>query len=94
MSTKTVLVCQSKACRKLGAAKVLAVFLAHSVPEVTVIGSTCLGQCGNGPMVLVEPERIWYNRVHPDEVSTVIEKHLKNAKPVVAMLYLKFHPKQ
>ncbi len=93
MCTKTVLICQSKACRKLGAVKVLAAFSAHPIPNVTVTASTCLGQCGNGPMVLIEPEHIWYDRVNPDEVSTVVEKHLKNGKPVVAMLYPKFHPK-
>ncbi|XWK86577.1 MAG: (2Fe-2S) ferredoxin domain-containing protein [Phormidium sp.] len=93
MSAKTVLICQSKACRKLGAAKVLAAFLAHPVPDVTVTASTCLGQCGNGPMVLIEPEHIWYDRIHPDEVPAVVEKHLKNGKPIVAMLYPKFHPK-
>lgn len=93
MSAKTVLICQSNACRKFGAAKVLAAFLAHPVPDVTVIASPCLGQCGNSPMVLVEPEHIWYNCVHPDEVPAVVEKHLKNGKPIVAMLYPKFHPK-
>ncbi|MFB2938025.1 ferredoxin [Aerosakkonemataceae cyanobacterium BLCC-F154] len=93
MSTKTVLICQSKACRKLGAAKVLAAFLAYPVPGVTIIASPCLGQCGNGPMVLIEPDRFWYDRVNPDEVPAVIERHLKNDKPVLTMLYAKFHPK-
>jgi len=28
-----------------------------------VTGSTCLGQCGMGPMVLVTPEQVWYSHV-------------------------------
>ena len=89
---KYVLICQSNACRKSGAAKVLAAFQNHAVPNVTIVPSRCLGQCGNGPMVLVEPDQIWYNRVHPDEVPTVVERHLRGGKPVKAMLYTKFHP--
>lgn len=92
MSEKTVLVCHSKACRKKGAAKVLAAFLAHPVADVNAIASGCLGQCGNGPMVLVEPERIWYDRLSPGEVPALVERHLRGGKPVTAMLYRKFHP--
>ncbi|MFB2917711.1 MULTISPECIES: (2Fe-2S) ferredoxin domain-containing protein [Aerosakkonema] len=86
---RTVLICHSNACRKQGAAKVLAAFQAHPVPDVNAIASGCLGQCGNGPMVLVEPDNIWYNRVHPDEVPTVVERHLRGDRPVTAMLYQK-----
>jgi (2Fe-2S) ferredoxin len=38
-------------------------------------------------MVLVLPEEIWYCRVQIDEVSVVIERHLKGGKPVKGMLY-------
>ncbi len=91
VSAKTVLVCHSNACRKQGAAKVLAAFQAHPVPDVSAIASRCLGQCGNGPMVLVQPDRIWYNRVQPDEVPAVVERHLRGGEPIKAMLYPKFH---
>jgi (2Fe-2S) ferredoxin len=90
-SCRTVLVCQNKACRKQGAAKVLAAFEAHPVSDVTAIGGKCLGQCGNGPMVLVLPEQVWYYRVHPDEVSAIVERHLQGGQPVKAILYPKFH---
>lgn len=90
-SPKSVLVCQNTACRKQGATQVLAAFQGFSVPDVEVIASQCLGQCGNGPMVLVTPDKIWYSRVHPDEVPAVIERHLQGGCPVKAMLYRKFH---
>lgn len=89
--SKNIFICQNRSCRKQGAAKVLAAFQASEVPDVTVTGSQCLGQCGNGPMVVVMPEEVWYNHVHPDEVPTVIERHLRGGKPVAAMLYGKFH---
>lgn len=86
------MVCQNRTCRKQGAAKVLAAFQSHPVTGVDVIGSHCLGQCGNGPMVVVLPEQIWYSRVQPVEVLALVERHLRGGSPVVAMLYHRFHP--
>lgn len=86
-------VCQNRTCRKQGAAKVLAAFLANPVPGVTAIPSSCLGQCGNGPMVVILPDQIWYSRVQPVEVSAIVERHLKGGKPIKTMLYHRFHPR-
>lgn len=90
-SSRQVLICQGRTCRKQGAAKVLAAFHHSPVTGITVIGSGCLGQCGNGPMVLVTPEQIWYSAVHPKEVPAVVERHLQGDCPVVSMLYPKYH---
>jgi (2Fe-2S) ferredoxin len=44
-----------------------------------------------GPMVLVLPEKVWYCGVKPDEVVAIAQRHLREGKPVTAMLYKKFH---
>jgi len=88
---KGVMVCQNRTCRKQGAARVIAAFQATAIDQVVVLPSGCLGQCGNGPMVRVVPDEVWYARVHPDEVPAVIERHLLGGRPIVAMLYRKFH---
>lgn len=88
---KKVIVCQSRSCLKYNSDQVLAAFRANLVPGVEVIPSGCLGQCGNGPMVLVEPEQVWYDRVLPEEVPAVIKQHLRQQHPVKKMLYPKFH---
>lgn len=85
------MVCQNRTCRKQGSAKVLAAFESHLVVGVTVVGSSCLGECGNGPMVRVMPEQVWYSRVQPSEVPAVVERHLRDGRPVSAMLYPRFH---
>jgi len=89
---RRVLVCQNRTCRKQGAAKVLAAFQKLSDAGVEVVASSCLGQCGNGPMVLVMPEEVWYCGVCPEEAAAVTEQHLRGGKPVKRMLYRKFHP--
>lgn len=90
-SAKQVLVCQSRSCRKQGAAQVLAALSSFAVTEVTVIKSSCLGQCGSGPIVLVMPEQTWYSGVQASEVPTVVERHLRGGFPVQSMLYPKYH---
>ncbi len=90
-SSRRVLVCQNRTCRKQGAAKVLTAFQKLSGSEVAIVASSCLGQCGSGPMVLVMPEQVWYCGIRPEEVAAVTEQHLQEGKPVKAMLYRKFH---
>ena len=67
-----VRVCQHKACRKQGAAKVLKAFQTLAPAQVSIEASGCLGQCGNGAMVLVLPSEIWYCRVSPEEVGAIV----------------------
>ncbi len=86
-----VIVCQGRSCIKYGADRVLVAFRANLVPGVEISPCGCLGQCGNGPMVLVEPEQIWYDRVLPQEVPIIVKQHLQQQRPVAQMLYPKFH---
>ncbi|MFM7447312.1 MAG: (2Fe-2S) ferredoxin domain-containing protein [Leptolyngbyaceae cyanobacterium] len=84
---KTVLVCQHHTCRKQGAGQVLAAFQAQASAGIVVTGVSCMGQCGNGPMVRVLPEDIWYWRVCAVEVAAIVERHLVGGHPITAMLY-------
>jgi (2Fe-2S) ferredoxin len=93
-SPKCVRVCQNRTCKKQGALKVLEAFAALPIPDVTVTASSCLGQCGNGPMVLILPDTVWYSGVQPDEVSLLIENHLLGGQRVKQMLYYRFHPQK
>lgn len=86
---KYVLVCQNLTCRKQGATEVLAAFQKMPIPGYAVVGTPCMGQCGNGPMVRIVPEEIWYSHVQPGEVPSVITRHLIGGQPIQAMLYPK-----
>ena len=91
MNSERIIVCQGRSCRKYDAKKIFDRFKQNLPPDVELISVPCLGQCGNGPMVLVESDRIWYSQVHPDEVETVIKQHIIGKSPVKAMLFAKFH---
>jgi len=70
-----VRICQSRTCRKQGATEVLAAFEKLSISGITITASGCLGKCGNGPMVLVLPDAVWYSGVLPGEVPLIVAQH-------------------
>ncbi len=86
---RQVFICQGKSCTYAGAKYVLKAFQKNPIPHVEIIPCGCLRQCGNGPMVIIQPENSWYWRVHPDEVSLLKDQHLIKNCPVISMLYSK-----
>lgn len=101
----TVLVCKNTTCAQQGSAKVFAALQSQVSQSqvsdgVVVKRSGCLGECGNGPMVLVTPAQktseapkaTWYSHVCLADVPVIVSQHLKGDKVVRRKLYLKYHP--
>lgn len=55
--------------------------------EVRINKSGCLDQCGNGPMIVVYPEAVWYAHVKPEDCQEIVESHLVGGKPVERLFY-------
>ena len=51
--------------------------------KVALTQAGCLGPCHLGANVLVYPEGIMYTQVTAEDVSTIIDQHLINGKPVI-----------
>jgi (2Fe-2S) ferredoxin len=49
--------------------------------------SGCFSQCGNGPMIVVYPENVWYAGVQAEDVPEIVRSHLLGGKPVERLLY-------
>ncbi|XCM34778.1 (2Fe-2S) ferredoxin domain-containing protein [Planktothricoides raciborskii GIHE-MW2] len=90
---KCVSICQYQSCQRNGSAEVLAMFQQLRLPEFTVSGCGCLGQCSSGPTVKVNPDDVWYCRVKPTDVPEIIEQHLQEGKPVDRLLHPRIHPR-
>ncbi len=50
--------------------------------EVAVTKSGCLGQCANGPAMIVYPEGTWYSVPTFDDALEILDKHLTNGEIV------------
>lgn len=47
----------------------------------------CQGFCSRGPLVLIRPQGIFYQRVSPEDIPEIIEETLIGGKPVERLLY-------
>ncbi len=83
-----VFVCTSgKSCAKQGAEDVHGAIKSaiknHGVKgTVRVNHAGCMNQCGNGPMVVVYPEDVWYSRVNIRGALRIVREHLIGGQPV------------
>ncbi|MGA2753594.1 MAG: methyltransferase [Terracidiphilus sp.] len=55
--------------------------------DVQVTTSGCMGLCDEGPVMIVYPAGVWYRRVQPSDVSEIVEKHLRDGKPVDRLMW-------
>ncbi|MBE7380504.1 MAG: (2Fe-2S) ferredoxin domain-containing protein [Leptolyngbya sp. SIO1E4] len=89
---RQIRICQNVTCKHSGALAVLHEFQALTLSDVEIVPVTCLGRCGNGPMVLVLPDHVWYCHVNPQDVRTISTQHLIAGDPVTELLDPALHP--
>lgn len=53
--------------------------------KVIVSTSSCLGPCSMGPVVIVYPDGVWYNRVKPADVDEILDQHIGQGKKVARL---------
>jgi (2Fe-2S) ferredoxin len=59
--------------------------------RIRINNSGCLDQCGNGPMIAVYPENVWYSAVAIGDADAIFHEHLVGGQPVER---LRYHPLQ
>ncbi|MFC1874816.1 FAD-dependent oxidoreductase [Chloroflexota bacterium] len=47
----------------------------------------CHGFCAQGPIVIIEPEGIFYTHISLDDVPEIIQCHIRDGKPVARLFY-------
>lgn len=50
--------------------------------KVRINRAGCLDRCGEGPLMVVYPQAIWYTFVDYDDIDEIIESHLIHGKIV------------
>ncbi|HQS38238.1 MAG TPA: (2Fe-2S) ferredoxin domain-containing protein, partial [Methylotenera sp.] len=54
--------------------------------KVRVNRAGCFDRCGEGPLLVVYPQAIWYTFVDNDDIDEIIDSHLLNNKVVERLL--------
>ena len=71
--------------------------------KCTVTNTGCIGPCGVGPVVIVYPDGVWYQKVQPEDVDEICshmltllrdEKMRKNMGLESQQIIASFHPKK
>ena len=55
--------------------------------EVRVAITGCNGYCERGPILVVQPDGLFYQRVKKEDVRCIVEEHILKGKPVESLMY-------
>ncbi|OPL09638.1 MAG: NADH dehydrogenase [delta proteobacterium ML8_F1] len=55
--------------------------------EVQVLKTGCFGFCGQGPIVKIHPDNVFYVKVTPADVSEIIQEHLIKGRRIERLLF-------
>jgi len=88
----TISVCHGTGCVS-GKAFEIREALEKAVVELGLEGvkvdfTGCHGFCQQGPIVVVEPEGIFYAHVSVDDVPEIVQSHLRDSQPVKRLFYI------
>ncbi len=60
----------------------------HNLQEEIVITLTgCNGFCAEGPLMIVHPEEIFYEKLKPEDIPHLVEEHFIKGRPVEKLMY-------
>ena len=56
--------------------------------EILVVATGCNGFCERGPIVMVHPDGVFYQRLKVEDVPFLVEEHLIKGRPVQKFMYV------
>ncbi len=92
MSRRKILICRGTGCQAGGSQEIYGLLQKEvarlALSGVTVDFTGCHGFCEQGPIVVVEPEGIFYTRVQAEDVLEIVQSHLRDGHPVERLFYI------
>ena len=79
--------CVSSGCREIRDAVVNKVIEQGLQDEVKVIETGCIGSCDLGPLALIYPEGVLYQKLTPEDAEEIVSEHLLKGRIVERLLY-------
>jgi NADH-quinone oxidoreductase subunit F len=79
--------CVSSGCRQIRDAVVNKIVEQGLQNEIKVIETGCIGSCDLGPLALVYPEGVLYQKLKPEDAEEIVTEHLLKGRIVDRLLY-------
>ena len=54
--------------------------------EIQVVTTGCNGFCANGPIIVVQPDGIFYQMITEDVIPYLVEEHFLKGRPVQKLI--------
>ncbi|MFC1961593.1 NADH-ubiquinone oxidoreductase-F iron-sulfur binding region domain-containing protein [Chloroflexota bacterium] len=89
---RTILVCQGTGCISCGGEQVMS-SLKQEISRLNLDGSIkvkrtgCHGFCQRGPLVVIEPEGVFYSKLKPEDIPEIAHSLIPGEKPMARLLY-------
>jgi len=88
---REVIICLGTACVSANSEAIMQKFEQEvktlNLQDVELKLTGCHGFCQRGPIVVIEPEGVFYSEVKPEDVPEIVQTHLKENKLVERLLY-------
>ena len=89
-----ILLCYGGACISSGSESVKEameeeIIKAELQNEVEIVTTGCMGTCELGPIMVVYPEGIFYQKVKPEDAKEIVQEHLLKGRVVKRLFYKK-----
>lgn len=88
---KFVAICAGTGCRAYGSLKVKDALQAElkkqNMTDVDVLATGCLGFCEKGPMMIIHPDKYFYQSVKESDIPEIVEKTIGKGEVISRLLY-------
>lgn len=86
------MLCTGSGCQILGVGALQAALTQEIqrqglIAEIKIIEAGCTGFCGVAPVMLVQPEGVFYPKITLEDVPQLVEEHFLKGQPVKKLLY-------
>lgn len=87
-----IMVCGGTGCVSAESLEIVEAFKAKLIAtgydkEITVLKTGCFGFCGQGPIVKIHPDNVFYVKVTLNDVDDIVNEHIIKGRTVERLLY-------
>lgn len=87
-----LLLCGGTGCHASGSLQIKEALKAELVRhrlenEIKIIETGCNGFCAQGPIMIVQPENIFYQKLRVEDIPFLVEEHFLKGRPVKKLFY-------
>lgn len=88
-----VMVCGGTGCVSCGSEEIIEALnielqKAHYDQEISVVRTGCFGFCGQGPIVKIHPDNVFYVKVSKEDAAEIVQEHIVKGRVVSRLLFV------